>query len=262
MAIHDAAASGGSPADAMGDRDMAPYRTCFRVRVYEAGPGGLAGPETLANYLQESAASHADLLGVGADSIAAEGLAWILTRLKLRMSRLPLLGETLSLETWPAKLDKRLALRAWRLTDSEGAPIASAIAHWGVFDIVKRRLSSFPIWLTDRVATGAPAPLDFTERSLAALAATTNEVILTPRRAELDVNGHVNNARLLGWLLEPLPDRPDRHLVEIDAAFRSECRPGDVVHSRACKGSGGLWRHALTRETDGTDLVRAFSHWT
>ncbi|MGP1256848.1 MAG: acyl-[acyl-carrier-protein] thioesterase [Kiloniellales bacterium] len=240
---------------------MTPYRTCFRIRVYEAGPGGLASPETLANYLQESAASHADLLGVGAESIAAEGLAWILTRLKLSLSRLPLLGETVSIETWPAKLDKRLALRAWRLTDSQSAPVATAIAHWGVFDIVRRRLSSFPTWLTEKVATGAPAPLDFTGRSLPSLAAATEKVRLTPRRAELDVNGHVNNARLLGWLLEPLPDRPGRQLMEIDAAFRSECRPGDIVHSRAYADAGKLWRHALTRETDGTDLVRAISRW-
>ncbi|WP_162906661.1 acyl-[acyl-carrier-protein] thioesterase [Algihabitans albus] len=240
---------------------MTPYRTSFRVRVYEAGPGGFAGPEVLANYLQESAASHADLLDVGAEPMAAEGLAWILTRLRLTLTRTPRLGELLSVETWPARLDKRLALRAWRLADAEGAMVAVAIAHWGVFDILRRRLTSFPTWLMERVEAGAPAPIDFTRRSLPALTSASEEMRLFPRRAELDVNGHVNNARLLGWLLEPLPEMPDRRLIEIDTAFRGECRLGEAVLSRAGSEAGGLWHHALVREIDGTDLVRAISRW-
>lgn len=238
-----------------------PYRTSFRVRVYEAGPGGVAGPETLANYLQESAASHADLLGVGAVPMAAEGLAWILTRLRLTLARSPRLGEQLSVETWPAKLDRRLALRAWQLTDSEEASVATAIAHWGVFDIERRRLTSFPGWFVAKIQADRPAPIDFTQRSLPGPTQVAAETRLVPRRSELDVNGHVNNAHLLGWLLEPLPEMPDRRLIEIDSAFRGECQSGDTVLSRAGSEADGVRHHALIREADGTDLVRAVSRW-
>jgi acyl-ACP thioesterase len=239
---------------------MPVYRTRFRVRVYEAGPGGLAGPPILANYLQESAAAHADRLEVGAEPLLAEGLAWILTRIKLRIARLPALGEEVAVETWPASLDKRFALRAWRLTDASGAPLADAIAHWAVFDVARRRLAPLPAWLCGKVPTGPQAPLAFARRSLPAPAGAQREMRLTPRQVELDVNGHVNNAHLLGWLLEPLTDL-DRTLVEVDAAFRSECRAGETAVSRAACDGGDLWRHALTRESDVADLVRAESRW-
>jgi acyl-ACP thioesterase len=245
---------------------MTPYRATFKVRVYEAGPGGSAGPETLANYLQQSAAEHADLLGVGAEPMTAEGVAWILTRLKLRLERWPRMGEEVRIETWPAGLDRRFAVRAWRLRDAEGAALGAAIAHWAVFDVVRRRLAPLPAWLGERVRPGEPAPLDFAERSLAAPGEARYATRLSPRRGELDVNGHVNNAHLLGWLLEPLAGREERTLAEIDAAFRGEVRPDDTVESRAapeadCGGSGHAWRHALSRGDDGTDLVRAVSRW-
>ena len=89
----------------------------------------------------------------------------------------------------------------------------------------------------------------------------TAETRLLPRRSELDVNGHVNNAHLLGWLLEPLPDMPNRRLIEIDCAFRSECQSGDTVLSRVGSETDGVRHHALVREADGTDLVRAVSRW-
>ncbi len=240
---------------------MPPHRAAFRVRVYEAGPGGVAGPPVVANYLQQSAAEHADMLNVGAAPMAAEGLAWILTRLRLRMERWPLLGEAVALETWPASLDKRFALRAWRLHDAEAAPLGVAVAHWAVFDFARRRLAPLPAWLVERVQPGAPPPLGLAAHGLASPPGEAPSVRLTPRKAELDVNAHVNNAHLLGWLLEPLALEPERRLVELDAAFRSEVRVGDTVESRAAAEPGGLWRHAIARAGTPGDLVRAVTRW-
>jgi fatty acyl-ACP thioesterase A len=233
----------------------------LQVRVYEAGPGGTAGIPVLADYLQESAAAHADALAVGAEPMAAAGLAWILTRLKIAVTRLPAVGESVDIETWPAALDKRFATRAWRLYDADGQPLADALAHWAAFDIARRRLAPMPDWIGQRVGPGDPPPLAFEGRSLPAPDATEGTVALTPRRTDLDVNGHVNNARLLGWLLEPLPDAEVAALASLDAAFRHECRAGETVESRLGPLHTGKRRHALTRAADRTDLVRAVGVW-
>jgi acyl-ACP thioesterase len=240
---------------------VTPYRARFRVRVYEAGPGGTAGVPVLADYLQESAAAHADALEVGAEPMAAEGLAWILTRLKIAIARLPTMGEAIALETWPAALDRRFATRAWRLSGADGAPVADAVAHWAVFEVARRRLAPMPAWLGEKVAPGEAPPLAFEGRSLPAPGAVETATRLVPRRAELDVNGHVNNARLLGWLLEPVPDSQVDGLASIDAAFRHECRAGETVDSRLGPRESDRRHHALTRTADGTDLVRAVTRW-
>ncbi|MBO6802908.1 MAG: acyl-ACP thioesterase, partial [Thalassospira sp.] len=69
-----------------------------------------------------------------------------------------------------------------------------------------------------------------------------------------DLYGHVNNVRLMQWVMGVAgPDgRPDFHPESLDIQFRSECRVQERVAIRHADGFA-----AITREEDGTDLVRA-----
>ncbi|KAF7825822.1 oleoyl-acyl carrier protein thioesterase 1, chloroplastic [Senna tora] len=56
---------------------------------------------------------------------------------------------------------------------------------------------------------------------------------LVPRRADLDMNKHVNNVTYIGWLLESMPQEIiDSHeLQSITLDYRRECQQDDVVDS-------------------------------
>ncbi|KAL6011300.1 Oleoyl-acyl carrier protein thioesterase 2, chloroplastic [Asimina triloba] len=56
---------------------------------------------------------------------------------------------------------------------------------------------------------------------------------LVPRRADLDMNQHVNNVTYIGWVLESMPqDVIDTHeLQKITLDYRRECQHNDVVDS-------------------------------
>jgi acyl-ACP thioesterase len=68
-----------------------------------------------------------------------------------------------------------------------------------------------------------------------------------PRLSDLDINGHVNNAQLLGWTLEALPREVSGKpaLREIDVQFRHECRLDDLVTSRAEAKTAGVFHHSV-----------------
>ena len=59
------------------------------------------------------------------------------------------------------------------------------------------------------------------------------------RRDDLDINGHVNNSKYLGWLLECLPWSPGESLIPslLDVTFRAECFPGDALTSQCVPAS-------------------------
>ncbi|KAJ0113199.1 hypothetical protein Patl1_01564 [Pistacia atlantica] len=56
---------------------------------------------------------------------------------------------------------------------------------------------------------------------------------LMPRRADLDMNQHVNNVTYIGWVLESMPqDVIDSHeLQTITLDYRRECQQDDIVDS-------------------------------
>ncbi len=107
----------------------------------------------------------------------------------------------------------------------------------------------------------------------------------------MDMNGHVNNASYLKWLLEDVPAcvHDSAFTAGADIEFRAECKYGDDVISRTSliadgrclaedrsgngnssngEGRAGVMsgeafalQHALLRTRDGVELLRARTHW-
>jgi hypothetical protein len=79
---------------------------------------------------------------------------------------------------------------------------------------------------------------------------------VTPRLSDLDINGHVNNAQLLGWTLEPLPLEvsSEQVLREIDVQFRHECRRDDRIAARVEAKDGGVFHHSVIFVDNGREL--------
>ena len=64
------------------------------VRHHACGPDGTLKLHVLFDYLQDAAAQHADHLGVGIRFLAEHRMLWVLSRIRLRILRLPAIGET------------------------------------------------------------------------------------------------------------------------------------------------------------------------
>ncbi|MEW6336894.1 MAG: acyl-[acyl-carrier-protein] thioesterase [Acidobacteriota bacterium] len=233
-----------------------------RVRASEADAAGLLSPRALCDWLQEAAGNHATALGWAVDQLAGRGLTWVLSRLHLRVTRYPAWRESVRVETWPAGAERLYAVREFRLTGTDEEELAVATSGWLLVDLASRRPQRPPAEIHE-MARNTPARVipDRFER-LGEVAASDGSESFTARASEVDLNGHVNNVALIAWVLDSAPhEHLETHrLAELEVEFRAESRQGDRVVSRwATDGATRL--HAVTREADGRELLRARTVW-
>lgn len=269
------------------------HESAFTVRFCETGVSGCATPAAVASWMQEAAGHSATALGFGTELLHDSGLAWVVTRFCLWARRWPAAAERVVVRTWPAGPDRLGALRGYTLHDALGDVIAEATAQWVVFDLASRTMCGAPDALR-RIYPVAPLPCrPFPGRALPRLREPREAKPVLVRKADLDLNGHVNNAHYMSWLFEPLDAarHPMTALRGLDIAYRMECLPGDTLTS--CHGPGpkmsgpetaapetsdmartpadaahsaetGKTRavlHALRRDTDGAEVTRALTWW-
>ena len=262
------------------------YDLRFPVRYGEIGENGVATLSALGNWLQEAAGLSADELGFGENDLLPYGVTWILTRLVLRIDRLPSAGEILRVHTWPSSADK-LAHRGYEVFDAQDRLIVSGGSSWTVMNLADRSMTTVPEAIAQKFPS-SPRPCDsFACRVVPRIKGdNVSSCLLRVRRDDLDINGHVNNTRYLAWLMETLPPTPmlshegETHTSPLvprllDITFRSECFPQEeleCVSAPSPTPSGApenvLGRnvpysllHSIRRCDDGNEVCRALTMW-
>lgn len=242
------------------------YSARFRIPYHEPGPDGLIGIVPLANYLQQAAGEHAEQLGVGSSQLAEKGLFWVLTRQYICIEALPGGGEEIAVETWPSRQPRQLFFRDFRVTGQNSALLATATSTWALIEGRSRRAVRGPAWLIESIRHDGASATTFPARSISRSDAQDIEhdleCAIHPRWSDLDTNGHVNNADLMGYLIEPVARRAvgARRLAAIDAVFRAECGLDHAVSARAGEIAPGHFHHTLLRSGE-TEVARAETKW-
>jgi acyl-ACP thioesterase len=88
------------------------------------------GVRSLCDYLQEAAGNHAHELGAGVDALRERGMAWVLLRIRVNITRLPGAGERVQVHTWHSGLDRLFSLRDFSLVDAAEDPSVTAVSAW------------------------------------------------------------------------------------------------------------------------------------
>ena len=71
--------------------------------------------------------------------------------LKVRMSRFPKWGETVSILTFPRGVRKIVAYRDFVLSDAEGREIGHATSEWMLIDLASRKVVAIPEGVFDAI---------------------------------------------------------------------------------------------------------------
>ena len=178
-------------------------------------------------YIQEVAGIHGSALGASFEALAARNLFWAIIRQKVQITRLPMAGETIRLETWAMPATRTYYPRSTVAYDAEGKEIFRAIGVWVMMDVNTRALvlpGKSDVTLQGLLTgTELKAPGSLAPKSL--LNAATRHVAYT----DLDRNGHMNNTRCLEWINDLLPSafHKDNIPAEFTVCYHSEAREGD-----------------------------------
>ncbi len=217
--------------------------------------------------LQEIAGVHAQQLGVGIQSLQAQGATWFLTELRIRINRLPRYQEPVQLTTWPSGArGKLIAVRDFVLTTPTGEVLLEATSEWVMIDIASHKLMR----LTDPVKalaseTGYRLTITSTQWPKPTLTLEPClEMTSQVRRSEIDENQHVNNCHYSQWAFETIP--LDHYFTATPSWYAiryiKSAVLGDAITStttQATEGDTLHLYHNITHATDHVSLATAYS---
>jgi len=233
----------------------------FRVRSYEVDPESRLRIVTLCRMLQEAAWQHANLLGKGFIDRDEGGLFWVLSRLRMRISRYPRWGDEFSITTWPVGTNGIFAIRDFRLSDASGI-LGSATSAWLIIDGGSGRPRR-PQALVDDIIT---QPGEF-QGEVERLAAPVNPVSGPTGAVQLhdiDQYQHVNNTAYLEWMTDAIDALVRRQLLNsgpevicsLSMDFLKELTLG-AEYRTAVSRSGFETRCDIISSSDGQTICRA-----
>lgn len=212
--------------------------------------GGLWKPSAILTAMQETAGMHSHILGCGRETLVQKGVVWVLTRCEVQMEKEARMGSRLSIETFPMPLRRWFFPRYFVFRDEEGAQVGAAGTLWVLFDLEKRCMVA-----PGDVAGAIPDNSDLTPPlgvpgPVPRLTGETAASARTPVYSELDVNGHVNNARYADWLCDALGLEVMREyrVKTMRLSYAAEIRPGQAMELRLTRD--GLAYH-LTGAHEG-----------
>ena len=240
------------------------FHKSYPVRYFELDHNAELRFGTLLDFLQDAAGEDAVLRGFGVEQLLPRGLTWMLSRYRIRLDTVVRMGDCISIRTWPSAHKGLSACREFEIL-RDGTQIGVASTAWMLIDLDSRRPvrpneKLGEVFLRDEQVFAEP--LTGIKLHVEMESSTSFRV----RRADLDLNCHVNNRVFFDWAVESLDAEliENRRLQQVDINYLAEALAGeDVSASCACQTTdeGLLCSHLITRLADHKDLARLQTLW-
>ena len=206
------------------------YTENFKIDANMVDCFGRIRPSAILYLAQEAAGGHCLELALDWDTLAGKGLFWALIRCTVQVTRLPRIGETVTVETWPMPTTRTNYPRATVAYDAEGKELFKVLGLWVVMDLNSRTmiLPKKSGVIVDGTLRGneLSVPGSITPKDLAGL--YSRRVGYT----DLDRNGHMNNTRYLEWMDDLMTSdfHRENQPKEISICYHAEAREGQMLH--------------------------------
>ena len=211
---------------------MESYRQKFVIEPTAVDRYKRLKPSILLLYAQEVAGHHSDSFDLTYDGLAERGLFWAIIRNRVQITRLPMEGETITLETWPMPTTRVAYPRATAAYDEAGNELFRCTSLWVLMDIASRAMI-----LPGKSGVDVPGNLRGDELE-APKSLLPKDLSQSENRrvsfTDLDCNGHMNNARYLDWVADLLPSEfhAQHSPSELTVCYLSEAREGQQLDMR------------------------------
>lgn len=191
---------------------------------------------TLLEWMQRAADAHLAGHGILLDHMIQQGMAWMLVTVDLEIMRMPHYGETLIVETWHKGSKGVQWFRDFQMFGADRELLAEARTVWVLVDMEKRRImraSAFPYEVPANLedSVGAAPP----RVELPAEVQLKSAYEFTVRQSSIDMNGHMNNARIAELCMDAIPmEQLNRRLSHFRITYHQEAVLGQqftVLHT-------------------------------
>lgn len=236
------------------------YSERFEVRASEVDTNGKITLSSVCSLFQEVAGNHALLLNFDITDLHKQDLTWVLHRMDIKVNRFPKWRESVKIETWPAAGDALRAYRNYRILDEENNELVVCLSYWMMISLKTRR----PVRMTEDILNTRLSDRDHVlpvrSDKIPKIEEPDSQKEIPVRRSDLDMNQHVNNARYLEWMSEPLNAGQISRVNTVDILFLREALYGDVINSQVVSSKHESTLHQLKNQNDEVIAQARFSH--
>lgn len=194
-------------------------------------------PSAVLEAMQEISGVHCQMMRLGRDELEGQGIVWVLSRLKVIMSRIPEFGEKLTIETYPVSSRHGMYPRSCIFRDAQGEEIGRATSIWVLMDTETRRITRSD-YVEERhlvppdLRCATPLPASVKPLNADAIVET-----VVPKFSDFDLNHHVNNTKYMDWCCNALgmDCMKQNRIISFDVNYEAEITEGCTVHTELQK---------------------------
>ncbi|NNT72939.1 acyl-[acyl-carrier-protein] thioesterase [Flavobacterium sp. IMCC34852] len=172
----------------------------WEITFLQCYPNGYLKYTDLCNILQLTAGFHAELGGISFSDMQAHHQAWVLSRMRVEIKRLPKWKETVTVKTWINSLENSRSIRCLEMYIGD-EKIIGCETFWAVFNTKTRRPESLALphehfeKYTERATEKMFGKIDF-QHEMQTIG--KHKVKLS----DLDIVNHANSVKYLEWCLD------------------------------------------------------------
>ena len=215
------------------------YEQAYSLRMGDFDRHGRLLPSTILDVLQDVATLQVESMGMGNADMIKRGVFWAVTRYKFRMLADPALHSTVIAKTWPHSPSRFSFLRDYTMHSESGELLVAATSEWVFMDVETRKFASVLDYYDNPIELLPDRCFEQKPKKIVQLPdAELEPVRITTTYADVDMNGHVNNARYADFALAAVDPADGARLGSFQLDFRQEVREGQALDVRAATIDG------------------------
>ena len=207
------------------------FKTQRTIYCSQMGEGSVIRNSSLVDLLQDTSFLHLDTHPVLSPYFKENNCNMFLISRQVDIIRRPAFNETVSLTTGAYELNRMYGFRNTMIYDQSGEAIVKCVAGGAFMDLSTQRPMRIPKEILEQVETFPKAEMEYLPRKIALPDRDPDEVnSALVRRADIDLNGHVNNARYFDLTDEFTRDPLSARRLRIE--YLLPLKYGDEVQAR------------------------------
>jgi acyl-ACP thioesterase len=205
----------------------------FHIESYVCDFTGRATLPVMTSFILDAASMHAQQRGFGFEEILKDNVAWVLSRLSIKIYKYPVSNQDVRVETWIENVDRFFTQRCFRFVDGEEKTLGYALSIWAAIDMVTRRPIDIAKWrpdLLNYIVPGVECPIERMEKIHSI---TGEEPVMgyTVRYSDIDINKHLNSMKYIEHIVNvfDLEMFRDSFIKRFEIVFLAEGMYGDKL---------------------------------
>ncbi len=201
----------------------------FTVWMEDVRSGLRITDKALLEILGDMAMLHGMKIGQGINTRYIHHMVWMTLNWKMKITRRPKAGETITAVTWARDYTRVQAYRDYLILDSEGNELVRASSNWVVLDertMAIKRLTPEIMDPYEQEPEREVFPGESFRRPPKEGPAVLAEIKYPILKCMIDENGHVHNTSYLDMVREVLPEDVDpESLTRLESSYKKEIKP-------------------------------------